>query len=130
MFLFSSDKYPEVELLGHMVVVFFNLGRGGGAGKKKPLLLSTVATPLCISTGATQGFPFFTFLSTVVITCLFHSGLFDRRTVIPQVIFICISLMLSDAELLLCTYWPSVCLFWAILLNSYAHSLMIFFFCY
>ena len=38
-------------------------------------------------------------------------------------VLICISLMTSDVEHLLCTFWPSVCLLWV---NVYSVSLAIF----
>ena len=51
VFLFSSDKYPEAELLNHMVFLFliFFLGT--------TIMFSIVAAPICIPTFA-FGIPF------------------------------------------------------------------------
>ena len=51
VFSLFSDKYPEVELLDHMVVlvlIFWGTS----------ILFSTVAAPIYISTNGVQGFPF------------------------------------------------------------------------
>ena len=55
VFTFPSDKYPEVELLDHMVVLpkIF-----GGTS----ILFSIVAALICILTNSAQGFPLMLFL--------------------------------------------------------------------
>ena len=59
VFLFSSDKYPGVELLDHVVDLFsFFSGIS--------ILFSTVAAPICIPTNSIQRFPF---LHTLTNTC-------------------------------------------------------------
>ena len=50
MFLFSSDKYPGVELLCRMVCPFFGFLRGLRTG-------SIVAAAACSPTNSAQGFP-------------------------------------------------------------------------
>lgn len=49
-FSFSLDKYPEVELLAHMVVLFF-IFRGTS------ILSATPAAPIYVSTDSAGGFP-------------------------------------------------------------------------
>ena len=51
MFLFSSYKYPEVELLNHMVVLFLIFWGTF-------IRFSIVAAPIYIATSSAQGFPF------------------------------------------------------------------------
>ena len=51
VFSFSSDKYPEVELLDHLVVLFLIFGGNS-------ILFSTVVGPIYISTNSAQAFPF------------------------------------------------------------------------
>ena len=51
VFLFSSDIFPEVELLDHVVVPFFNFWGTS-------ILFSIVAVPIYNLTNSTQGFPF------------------------------------------------------------------------
>ena len=51
VFLFSSDKDPEVELLDHLVALFLTLW--GNATQ-----FSIVAAPIYIPTNTAQGFPF------------------------------------------------------------------------
>ena len=63
VFLFSSDKYPGVELLDHMVVLIF-LGTF--------ILFSIVAALIYIPTNSTQGFHF---LHIFANTCYFLSFL-------------------------------------------------------
>ena len=50
VFLFPSDKYPEVELLDHIIVLFLVFW---GA----PTLFSIVAAPIYIPTSSAQEFP-------------------------------------------------------------------------
>ena len=50
MFSFYSDKFPEVESVSPMVVLFFNFLRN--------FMFSTVATSIYIHTNSAQGFPF------------------------------------------------------------------------
>ena len=51
VFLFSSDIYPGVELLGHMTVLF-------SVVSGTSVLFSTVAAPIYIPTNSVQVFPF------------------------------------------------------------------------
>ena len=51
MFLFFVDIYPEVELLGHMIVIFFVFWESS-------ILFSTVAAPIYIPVNSVQEFPF------------------------------------------------------------------------
>ena len=58
VFLFSSDKYLEVQFLEYMEVpLLILLGTS--------LLLSTVATPIYIPANNVQGFPFLPILSNI-----------------------------------------------------------------
>ena len=52
-------------------------------------------------------------LSPALIICrCFDASHSDWREVIPRVVSICISLIMSNADHLSCTYEPSVCLLW------------------
>ena len=75
MVLFSSDRYPGVILLDHMVVVFLIFQR-------MYILFSILAPPIYILTSSAQGFLLSTSLPTVVICCLFDSSYSDRFEVI------------------------------------------------
>ena len=54
VFLFSSDIYPAVELLDHMVVLFL----GFFFLCKISILFSMMAVPIYIPTNSVKGFPF------------------------------------------------------------------------
>ena len=90
VFLFSSDIYPGVELLHHMVdllLVFWETF----------ILFFTVAAPICISTNGVQGFPFLHVLTNICyLWFLMLANILVKWYHI--VILICISLMFSDAE--------------------------------
>ena len=60
-----SDRFPEVESLGHKAVPFLIFW-------SNTILLSTVAAPVCIPTNSAQGFPF---LHNTC--CLIYWWLFD-----------------------------------------------------
>ena len=62
---FSSDKWPEVELLDHMVVIFVTFWENS-------ILFSIVTAPIYISTNGAQMFPFLYILTN---TCYFLSFL-------------------------------------------------------
>ena len=89
MFWVSSDKYPELELLGHMVVQFL-IFRGTS------ILFSIVAAPIYNPTNRARGFPFLHILaSTYLLVCLW----WPFWLVWSGISFlICISLMTSDTE--------------------------------
>ena len=63
VFWISLSKYPEVGLLGHVIVLFLILWGTS-------ILLSTVAAPVCIPTNSAWGFPFLYILTN---TCWFWS---------------------------------------------------------
>ena len=63
MFSFSLDKYPVVELLDYVVLLVLIF-------KGIFILFFMVHVPVCIPTDSAQGFPFFTFLPTLVISCV------------------------------------------------------------
>ena len=75
VFLFSSDKYPGVELLDHVVVLFLIFW--GIA-----IMFSIVTASMCIPTNSAQGLPFLTSLPTTVMCCLFDNSHTDRWEVI------------------------------------------------
>ena len=74
MFLFSLGKYPVVELLDHMVLIFFNFLRN-------IMLFSTVVAQFTLPP-AVKRVPFSTSSSTLAISYLFDSTHYDRCKVI------------------------------------------------
>ena len=71
VFLFSLDKYPEVKLLDHMVVlIFISLGTS--------ILFSIVVHELTIPPVVHQGSLFSTSVPTLIIYCLFDDSHSDR----------------------------------------------------
>ena len=106
MFLFSPDKYPEMEFLDHIVVLFL-LFWGTS------ILFSILAAPACIPTNSAQGFPsppqtyqHLLFLIFLIITIL--TGV--RWHLI--VVWVYISLMINMLSIFSCSRCPSVCLLW------------------
>ena len=79
VFLFSSDKYPEVELLDRMVVLFLTF-------KVTSILFSIMAAPIYIPTNSAQGFPFLHILTNAcfVLFCFlpFNDSYSNRCEVI------------------------------------------------
>ena len=73
--LFSSDVYPEMELLDHMVVLFLVFWGNS-------ILFPIVAAPIYIPTNSEQVFPFLPILTTFVICGLFDDSHSDKCEVI------------------------------------------------
>ena len=93
VFSFSLDKYPKVELLDHMVALFLIFW-------ETSISSSVVAAPIYIPTNSAQMFPF---PHTLTNVCYFLSFLIAIQTSVKWyliVVLICISLMISDVELL------------------------------
>ena len=102
VFSFNLYKYLKVELLDHMVLLFFNFLRnihtvlhGWQHQFTFPQILHEV-------------FLFSTPLLILVISCLFDNSHSNRCEVISQVL-ICISLMISDVEHLF-IYLLAICI--------------------
>ena len=71
MFSFSSDRYPEVELLGHMVIIFlFFWGTS--------ILLSIVTAPIYTPTSVHEGFLFSASSPTLISFFFFYDNHSDR----------------------------------------------------
>ena len=77
VFWFSSDKYPEVELLDHIVVIFLIFW---GIS----MLFSIAAAPLYILTNSAWRFPFLHILTSTCYSCLFDNSHYDRCEVISH----------------------------------------------
>ena len=105
VFSFSSDKYPEVEFLGHMVVLFliflWNLHTIFHSGYKQFTFPPTEH----------KGCLFSIFSSTCYFLS-FDNTHYNRCEVISHCGLICISLMISDLSIFSFTCCPSVYLFW------------------
>ena len=75
--LFPLDKYPDVELLDHVVVLFVIF-------KGTSILFSTVAAPIYILNNSAQGFPFLHILTNTCFFLCFDESHSDRCEVIAQ----------------------------------------------
>ena len=93
-------KYPKLELLDHMVVLFLIFW---GAS----ILFSIVDVPIYTPTNSIQGFLFF---HIFVSTCYFLS--FDRCVVIFHCGFDLHFLNYLWCHIFSCAFWPSVWLLW------------------
>ena len=109
------DKYPVVELLGHMSSIF-NFLRNLYTGFHS-------AVPFAIPPTVYKGSLFSTSLPTLVCWFTGHSVLTDVRGHLI-VVLICISLITSDVEHPFIYYGPCVCLPWRSLFRSFAHFLI------
>ena len=76
-FLFSSNKYPEVELLDYMVVLFLIFWGNS-------ILFATVAALAYIPTNGVQTF---LFLYVLANTCCFLSGFSSNQSIL---LFLCV----------------------------------------
>ena len=119
-------RYPEVELLGHMVVWFLSFW---GIS----ILFSIVAAPIYSLTNSVQVFSFLHYLKNICFSCPIQYLLFLvflKITILIGVkwhltgVLICISLIISDIEHLFMCLWTSVYLLWK---KVYSNPLPIFF---
>ena len=95
MFSFSWDKYPGVELLDHVVVLFFVFWGTS-------VLISIVAAPIYIPTNSVLGSLFLHILSKIVICGPFDDSHSDRCEVIFCCGLTCISLIHNVDHLFMC----------------------------
>ena len=77
VFPFLLDKYLEVELLDHTVILFLIFW---GIS----ILFSIVFAPIYILTNSAKGFPFSTSLPTLLISCVFDNSHFNECEVISH----------------------------------------------
>ena len=74
------------------------------------MLFSIVVEPIYIPTISVGGFPFLHTLSVFIVCRVFGDGHSDWCEVIPRVVLICISLIISDVEHLFHVFFGHLCL--------------------
>ena len=89
-FLFFSDIYPGVELLGHKIILFLVFWGTS--------ILSTVSVPVYIHANCVPRFPFLHILTNICICSLLIIAILTGVRWYLIGIFICISLMICDVE--------------------------------
>ena len=106
VFSFSSDKYPVVELLNHMAVLFLIFWGNS-------ILFSIVAAPIYISTNSAQVFPFLHILANICYLLSFwYKPFWQVWGDILLWFWFALPLWLVMSSTFTCTCWPSVCLLW------------------
>lgn len=93
--------YPQVQLLGHTVILWLTLTSWGPV-----ILFTSVTTPFYIPISNAWGFGFLHILTNTSFLPFFHNGHPIGYEVVGHGFLICISLMNSDVEHLSCAYWP------------------------
>ena len=109
VFLFSLDKYPEVDLLDDTVFLFKNFW-------ETSTLFSIVAAPIYIPTICVRGFPFLSILDNTcyflvfLFVCLFvFDNSHSNKCEVISHCLIFIPLMISDVEYLFMNLW-AICM--------------------
>ena len=100
VFSFSSDKHPEVELLDHLVVLFFIFGGNS-------VLFSTVGWTNIHFHQQCTSFPFSSYpCQRLLLLVFFIIAILTSERWYLIVVLICISLLISDVEhLFVCWVW-------------------------
>ena len=91
VFLFSSEKYPELELLDCMIFLFLIFWGTS-------ILFSIVSAPVHPPAHSTWEFPLLYTLPTLILCCLFDNKYSDMYEVISHCGFDFYFLMISDVE--------------------------------
>ena len=106
VFLFSSDIYPRVELLDHMVVLFLVFWGTF-------VLFSVVTTPIYIPTNSVGGFPFLHILANICyLWSLRWEPFWQMWGDISLWFWFAFLWCLVMLNIFSCVCWPSECLLW------------------
>ena len=117
VFSFSSDIYPGVEMLDHMVTLFWIFWR-------MFILFSIVAAPIYIPTNKAQRFPFLRILTNIYLSVdILMTAILTVQDDILLWFWYPFPWWLAMLSIISYACWPSACPLWK---NAYSDPLPIF----